>query len=627
MAILETTRRGARYALASALFLMSASAIWAFDSTQATAIWNSYNNAFYVGNGGNAYYRVNQGGGLDTVDFWTNAERIEMAVDRAARSGSAGDQAIVTALVNGFDATYGSDWTGNGFNDDIMWACLAHLRAYFVTGSTQTNWAVEAANNFNWVYSGNHAPGRSAPQVDGTFGGGMWWTTDHSSTGTKNACVNGPAALVGYYLSVVWPTGTGFLSQAESVYNWEKSTLVTASGFIYDHTGSSGPTGYDLSYNAGTFIGAAYLLGDAAEADLAASYYKGSCCGTSGVLPNYGTGGGGNDGFNGIFLRWMALYTIGAGKQSAYATWLYNNAAAALSVVNSSGLAWDNWTAATAGSGLYSWDCSPAVVALQVLPPPSTTGPIASGTYRVINKNSSLCVDAKSSGTANGTVVEQGTCNGGTNQQWVFTATDSGYYKVLAASNSAQGWDVSGGPGATADGTKIDLWQNGGANNQQFAPVSEGSGYYHLVARNSGTCVDINNASTTTGVQLQIWTCNSSAAQSFLVTSSTSPTATPTPTKTSTPRATATKTATPGGPTATRTATPTATATATSSGTGVCAGVPAFQSCTAYANGAKVVFNNTLYHAVAAIPSTRDCPPSSPYNPSTDNWWVSDGGC
>jgi chitinase len=88
-------------------------------------------------------------------------------------------------------------------------------------------------------------------------------------------------------------------------------------------------------------------------------------------------------------------------------------------------------------------------------------------------------------------------------------------------------------------------------------------------------------------------------------------------------RATATATAT-----RTNTATSTATATATTgTGTGNCAGVPAFATCTAYASGAKAVFNNTLYHTVSAVPSTRDCPPSSPFDPSSDNWWVSEGAC
>jgi hypothetical protein len=91
--------------------------------------------------------------------------------------------------------------------------------------------------------------------------------------------------------------------------------------------------------------------------------------------------------------------------------------------------------------------------------------------------------------------------------------------------------------------------------------------------------------------------------------------AAPTPTISATPTRTATATTT-----ATATATPTA-------GGGLCAGVPAFATCTAYASGAKVVFGNALCHAIAPIPATRDCPPTSPFDPSTDNWWVNDGGC
>jgi len=362
--------------LAMTLLVVDGNVASAFTSTQATNAWNAFNGSFYVGNNGSAYYRQKQGGGQDTNDFWMNAEEIEMAIDRAQRSGSDGDKAIVTALVNGFDATYSTDWTWNSFNDDIMWACLAHIRAYFVTGSTNINWPVAAANNFNWVYNGGHSPGRAVSQVDSTFGGGMWWTTDHSSTGTKNACDNGPAAIVAYYLSTIWPNGTGFRSQAQNLYDWEKATLVDSSGNVYDHTGSSGVTGFDLSYNAGTFIGAAYVLGDSTEANLAATYFRDHCCGANGIIPAYGSNGNNNDGFNGIFLRWMVLYMLGSGTSSQFSPWLYTNAGAAISTMNSDGLSWNDWANATPASGLYSWDCSDTIVALSVLPatPDAPTG-------------------------------------------------------------------------------------------------------------------------------------------------------------------------------------------------------------------------------------------------------------
>jgi hypothetical protein len=166
--------------------------------------------------------------------------------------------------------------------------------------------------------------------------------------------------------------------------------------------------------------------------------------------------------------------------------------------------------------------------------------------YKVVNKNSGKCVDAAASATANGTVVQQWTCNGSTAQSWQFTATDSGYYKVLTANNTSQGWDVTGGASATGDGVKLQLWTNSGATNQQWQPVSEGAGYYHMVVRNSGKCLDVSAASTADGVQLQQWACNGTTAQSFQIASTTgaTPTATVGVTATATAIARATPTAT-----------------------------------------------------------------------------------
>jgi hypothetical protein len=133
--------------------------------------------------------------------------------------------------------------------------------------------------------------------------------------------------------------------------------------------------------------------------------------------------------------------------------------------------------------------------------------------YSVVDKNSSKCVDASGAGTANGTAVQQSTCNSSFEQQYQFQATDSCYYRVNNRNNSAQVWDVSGI--STADGALIHLWSYVGGLNQQWMPVSEGNGYYHFVARHDGKCLDVPNASTADGVQLQQYTCNGSGAQSY----------------------------------------------------------------------------------------------------------------
>ncbi len=68
---------------------------------------------------------------------------------------------------------------------------------------------------------------------------------------------------------------------------------------------------------------------------------------------------------------------------------------------------------------------------------------------------------------------------------------------------------------STANSALLQLWAYGGGNNQQWQPVAEGSGWYHFVNRNSGKCLDTPSASTADSVQLQQYTCNGTAAQSF----------------------------------------------------------------------------------------------------------------
>ena len=214
-----------------ALIFTGAPSAMAFTAAEATDIWNSFNSAFYVGNGGNAYYMNIHGG--TKLSFWQQAETIEMACDRETVSGSSSDKAIITALCNGFVADFGSDWTAaTTFNDDVMWASLAFARAYYRTGNG--SFAGLAADNFNYVYNGGGH--RTSPQYDNTLGGGLWWTTDHSGNGSKNACANGPGALAGYWLYQIYGSSTGFLKQSQNMYNWEKSHLfVTPIGQVYDH--------------------------------------------------------------------------------------------------------------------------------------------------------------------------------------------------------------------------------------------------------------------------------------------------------------------------------------------------------------------------------------------------------
>ncbi|MFJ9374912.1 RICIN domain-containing protein [Streptomyces sp. NPDC101455] len=151
---------------------------------------------------------------------------------------------------------------------------------------------------------------------------------------------------------------------------------------------------------------------------------------------------------------------------------------------------------------------------------------IPTGYTTVVNKGSGKCVDARSAASADGTAVQQYTCNGSTAQNWQLVATDSGYYRVNSNLNGASAWDVTNV--STADSAPVQLWTYSGGANQQWLPVVESDGAYHFVNRNSGKCLDVPSASTADSVQLAQYTCNGTAAQSFtLGTVSTNPPGTP----------------------------------------------------------------------------------------------------
>jgi hypothetical protein len=162
----------------------------------------------------------------------------------------------------------------------------------------------------------------------------------------------------------------------------------------------------------------------------------------------------------------------------------------------------------------FSGSVTPTPTPVATPTPTATPGGISTTAwYSLVNRNSAKCVDARAAATANGTAIQQYTCNNSNAQQFQFGNASAGYYKIGNRSAVNQVLDVTGV--STADGALIQLWLYGSGRNQQWQAVSEGSGYYHFVSLNSGKCLDVPAASTADSVQLDQYTCNGTAAQSF----------------------------------------------------------------------------------------------------------------
>jgi hypothetical protein len=147
---------------------------------------------------------------------------------------------------------------------------------------------------------------------------------------------------------------------------------------------------------------------------------------------------------------------------------------------------------------------------------PPVDQPSPTSWYTVANKANGKCVDARAAGVANGTVIQQYSCNATQAQQFQFQPTSGGFTRVNNRNDATKVIDVTGV--SAADNAGLQLWTYSNGNNQQWQAVSEGGGYFHLVSRFSNKCLAVPGGSTADSTQLVQLTCDGSGSQSFRLT-------------------------------------------------------------------------------------------------------------
>ncbi|MGW4945333.1 RICIN domain-containing protein [Actinoplanes sp. NPDC004185] len=144
---------------------------------------------------------------------------------------------------------------------------------------------------------------------------------------------------------------------------------------------------------------------------------------------------------------------------------------------------------------------------ITVLPPTDTT-------FRTVAvaQHSGQCLDNTDLRTTDGNQQQQFPCEGGDQQQWVFTPV-AGVADTYTVVNQQSGkcLDVSGV--STADGAAVQQWTclSGGLNQQftlrRVSYAGNDAHDYQLVVRHSGKCVDVSGVSTAARAVVHQWTC------------------------------------------------------------------------------------------------------------------------
>jgi lysophospholipase L1-like esterase len=176
----------------------------------------------------------------------------------------------------------------------------------------------------------------------------------------------------------------------------------------------------------------------------------------------------------------------------------------------------DGWLTPGSGSSDFTDGTHPSVAGhmkvaakLEPIIAPFLTGgsgvppaPLANGTYKIISRSSGLGLDAKDMGTANGTVIQQWTYGGGTNEQWAVTSVGGNQYKIIGV-QSGRSLDVTGN--STADGAAIQLFDYKASANQTWTLTATTGGYFTVTSVRSGKVLDVTGNTTTNGTPIQQW--------------------------------------------------------------------------------------------------------------------------
>lgn len=277
---------------------------------------------------------------MTTNHYWPQAHAMDVLVDAYMRTGDKQYKNLFPLWWKGapeynFAGKMNpKDPWWNVFVDDMEWIVLAQIRMFESTGNKE--YIAKARQMYDdWIWP------TWGPEDEAPWYGGITWKTDVSKT--KNACSNGPAALIAarfyrFFDKAGFKDGkikNAYLNEAIKIYTWEKNTLFDRkTGAVYDNINGKGEIqkNWIFTYNVGTFLGAAHELylstGDKQYLDdavLAASYVTDHMS-KNGVLSDATSGDGGL--FHGIFFRYFVKLineeTLEAGTRQKFHNWFTN---------------------------------------------------------------------------------------------------------------------------------------------------------------------------------------------------------------------------------------------------------------------------------------------------------------
>jgi len=139
--------------------------------------------------------------------------------------------------------------------------------------------------------------------------------------------------------------------------------------------------------------------------------------------------------------------------------------------------------------------------------PATITGPVY---YLGVTVDPGACLDVVGAGNADGTELQEWSCNAGPAQGFILDDVGNGAVRIV---DSAAQKCVAPAGGSNDKGSKLVLAPCDGSDRQKYTFKASAAARYSIVHDASGKCFDVPNASVAAGTRIQLWDCNQSAAQ------------------------------------------------------------------------------------------------------------------
>ncbi|MBE6847586.1 MAG: hypothetical protein E7503_05595 [Ruminococcus sp.] len=142
------------------------------------------------------------------------------------------------------------------------------------------------------------------------------------------------------------------------------------------------------------------------------------------------------------------------------------------------------------------------------------------GVYMIKNVNSGQYLEVQGGTAANGTNVQQWGANGASaHNTWKLVDDGNGFWYLISQLGDGKTYylDINGGD--VANGTNVQIWEKSGSRGQQFTMTKNADGSYviHTNTYTGGVkCVEVADASTASGANVQQMKVNGSSCQSWI---------------------------------------------------------------------------------------------------------------